>query len=82
MNLQLSHCRPLPLMLRPMAVFCIRLTLWPCAAAQSAKTPKPTLKEHLILLSAGSVVEVSLKNNEKLRAGWVPSATRASTSDM
>lgn len=50
-----------------MAVFCIWLLLWPSAAAQPAKTPKPTLKEQLILLDAGSVVEVSLKNKEKLR---------------
>lgn len=54
-------------MLRPMAIFCIWLMLWPCAAAQSAQTPKPTLKEKLILLDAGSVVEVNLKNKEKLR---------------
>lgn len=54
-------------MLRPVASLCIWLLLWPCFSAQTRGTPKPTLQQQLILLDAGSAVEVQLKNREKIR---------------
>lgn len=58
-------------MLRQTAVFCAWLMIWslslPQAFAQNTRNPKPTLKEQVVLLTPGSVVEVTLKNKDKLR---------------
>ncbi|MFN7939447.1 MAG: hypothetical protein U0R19_39335 [Bryobacteraceae bacterium] len=49
-------------MLRQVALFCVWLMLWPLQANQ---TVKPTLKEQVVLINPGSVIEVVLKNKEK-----------------
>ncbi len=51
-------------MLRQVALFCIWLMIWPLQASQSTK---PNLKEQVVLMNSGSVIEVVLKNKEKLR---------------
>lgn len=51
-------------MLRQVALFCVWLMLWPVQASQTAK---PTLKEQVVLINPGSVIEVVLKNKEKFR---------------
>lgn len=48
-------------MLRQVALFCVWLMLWPLHASQTAK---PTLKEQVVLINSGSVIEVVLKNKE------------------
>ena len=55
-------------MKRIVAAICIWLMMGPSAApAQTGKQVKPTLKEQVILMAAGSVVEVELKTKQKIR---------------
>jgi len=49
-------------MLRQVALFCVWLMIWPLQASQAVK---PTLKEQVVLINPGSVIEVVLKNKEK-----------------
>lgn len=56
-------------MLRQVALFCVWLMLWPLHASQTAK---PTLKEKVVLINSGSVIEVVLKNKEKIRGRMGP----------
>jgi hypothetical protein len=39
----------------------------PCGAGKNLASTKPTVREEVVLMPAGSVVEVSLKNREKLQ---------------
>ncbi|MBL8177004.1 MAG: hypothetical protein JNK48_20185 [Bryobacterales bacterium] len=51
-----------------LAVFCACLILWPQAAfGQTTPAAKPSLKEQVILMAAGSVVEVHLTGKQKIR---------------
>lgn len=53
---------------RIVSAFCIWLIMGSQPAiAQTSKQPKPTLKEQVVLMAAGSVVEVELKNKQKIR---------------
>jgi len=53
---------------RIVAAFCIWLMIGPPpATAQAGKQVKPALKEQVILIAAGSVVEVDMKNRQKIR---------------